>query len=67
MEAEVRVVMTGHGRGEVFVNGEKLDGVRSVNLSAGINQENLVTLEIVATTVDISGNFYVATEKSDGS
>jgi len=36
MAKQVRIVMTGHGRGEVFIDGKKIEGVTSVDFSAAI-------------------------------
>ena len=53
--AKVRVVLTGHGRGEVFVDGQKVERVKSVALTAAACKENRVTLTLIPDTVEIEG------------
>lgn len=65
MEAEVRVVLTGHGRGEVFINGEKMPCVRKVSIAAEAGNTNTVAIEINATTVDFIGRVDVTTIESE--
>lgn len=55
MAAEVKIVMHAHGRGEVFVDGQKMSGVRAVRFSSEVDQTNRVTLELIAERVEIGG------------
>lgn len=50
-----KIVLSAHGRGEVWRNGEKVKGVRSVTVRAGVDQLNVVTLELFAPDVEIEG------------
>lgn len=50
-----RIVLTGPGRGEVWRNGEKVSGVRAVTVRAGVEELNVVTLELFAAEVEIEG------------
>lgn len=54
-EANFRVVMTGHGRGEVFVNGVQMPGVTAVTLRVGHDQLNVVTLEMCIPAIEFDG------------
>lgn len=53
MSNHIRIVMTGHGQGELFLNGNKIDGVLAFDVSAGIEKANAVKLEFIADSVDI--------------
>ena len=55
MKKQVRVVMTAHGRGEVFVDGQKIKGVKSLSFSAAVDSPNLLNLTIGAEQVEIDG------------
>lgn len=50
-----KIVLSSHGRGEVWRNGEKVSGVRAVTVRAGVDELNIVTLELFATEVEIEG------------
>lgn len=50
-----RIVLTGHGRGEVWRNGEKVSGVRAVTVRGGVGELNVVTLELFASEVEVEG------------
>lgn len=61
MAADVRIVLTGHGRGEVYLDGEKIDKVRRLKFTAGVGEgPNLLELEICAERVEIIGPAEVA-------
>ena len=64
-EANVTIKMIGHGRGEVFINGEKVPSVKSFTVAAGVGAENEVRLTLTPTVIDIEGVFDVSTIKSD--
>lgn len=51
----VRIEMTGHGRGRVFVNDVELIGVKAVAFRASAEKFNVVTLVIHADKVSIDG------------
>lgn len=52
--SQVRIELTGPGRGKVFVDGVELPGVRAIDLSAGIDRANLVILELIPETVEVT-------------
>jgi len=56
-ESYVKVVFTGHGRGEVFVDGIKLKHVKGVNLRANVDHANVVDIELIPASVEIEGIF----------
>ncbi len=64
-ETNVSIKMTKHGRGEVFLNGEKVPGVKAVTMSAGVDEVNEVRLTIMPSSIDIEGLFDVSTIESD--
>lgn len=51
----VRIVMTDHGRGEVWVDGQKIPNVCAVRFVAEEGRPNAVQVEIVAKAIDIEG------------
>lgn len=53
MNPQVKVVMTAHGRGEVYLDGEKVGAVREITFEAGVNQPNRVLLEVIAESIEI--------------
>lgn len=57
----VRVVMTGHGRGEVWIDGVKVERVRGFEIGANTGQLNQIKLLVHAETIDIKGVFDVTT------
>lgn len=60
----VKIVMEGHGRGKVFIDGEPLSGVRSIKLSAEVDTANVVTLELMPKKIEVEGEFDVTTIES---
>lgn len=60
----VKIVMEGHGRGKVFIDGEPISRVRSVNLSARVDEANVVTLELLPDKIEVEGEFDVTTIES---
>jgi hypothetical protein len=60
--SHVRIVMTGHARGEVFIDGVKAEGVVAVTFSSRIEQANLLTLEMLAAQVEVEGPATVSCE-----
>jgi hypothetical protein len=59
----VRIVMTGHGKGEVFLNGVKVPKVKKVVFSGEVDCANEVTLTVHADRVEVDGDCAV-TERS---
>ncbi len=51
----VRIVMHDQGRGEVFIDGNKVGGVKDVEFSTGVNKQNLVKLTFNSESVAIDG------------
>lgn len=51
-----RVTLDGFGCGEVWLNGKKLEGVRTVHLNAGVKQTTEITLVIVGQPVDVDAD-----------
>lgn len=49
--ADFRIVLTGHGRGEVYRNGELISDVTDVKVEAGVNSLTQVTLTLAAADV----------------
>lgn len=60
-----RIVMTGHGRGEVFRNGEKLERVTRVEFSAGVQEMNTVTLTFHADEVEVDAEAVAQRDVTD--
>ena len=56
MGSKVRVVMTGHGRGDVFVDGVKVPFVRSVEVLIERGDVNRLILTLFPEQVEIEGN-----------
>lgn len=50
--SDFRIAMNGQGRGEVFIDGKKLDGVLSVEFRAGVNEANRLTITMVGAKID---------------
>lgn len=59
--SKVQITMTEHGRGEVLVDGRKVEGVRSIEFRAGVDEVNSVCLDISAAEVVINGCVDVST------
>lgn len=57
----IKLVMTDHGRGELFVDGVKVEGVTAVSISTGVDQANLVTIDMHPAAVEVEGVFDVST------
>lgn len=49
----VRIVLTSHGRGEVFIDGAPVTGVTAIGVRAGVEATNRVTLTLLANEVTI--------------
>lgn len=61
----VKIELEGHGRGQVYIDGEKIDGVRAVKAEACVDEANTVTLELIPTRVEVSGPFDVTDLRSE--
>jgi len=55
MSKEIRIEMTGHGRGTVFSNGVELKDVQSVSFRFEAGGVNVVTVELFAQLVTVTG------------
>ena len=61
-DERLEIRMTKHGRGEVFINGRKVEGVRRLTFAAGFDEPNTLTLETTAphaATIEGPGLVYV--------
>lgn len=59
---EVRVVVDKHGRGEVFIDGRALKGVRAFSASGGVNRVTQINLSLIAVDVDIEAEANVVVD-----
>lgn len=53
MHNKVEIVLTDHGRGHVYVDGEEVQGVVGIQFETGVNQTNRVSLTFLAKEVRI--------------
>ena len=53
--ADFKILMTAHGRGEVFMDGQKIMGVVAVEFRARTDSMNEVILTLHADTVELEG------------
>jgi hypothetical protein len=51
---EIRIEMTGAGKGKVWVNGEEVKGVRRIEFTAGVGEINTVTIKLAAHRVTVT-------------
>jgi len=49
----VKIVSPKHGRGEIWVDGKKVEGVYSVNVHLAAGEKTIVTLEVFADKCEI--------------
>lgn len=63
----VRIVMDQHGRGDVFIDGQKLNRCRSFSLSAEVGELNLLQLVLVPEKIEVEGVFDVSVLNHNGS
>lgn len=54
-ESSIRIVMSSHGRGEVFIDGEKVKHVTGVEFSGSWNKSNTVTLTLSSPNIQVEG------------
>jgi hypothetical protein len=50
-----RIVMKGANRGEVFIDGEKVNGVTAIEFSASVDAMSMIKLTFHAADVDVEG------------
>ncbi len=55
MANKLHISMSDHGRGEVFVDGAKIDGVLSIAFAAGVGEINTCTLAVSFKEIRIEG------------
>lgn len=55
--SKLKVVMTRHGRGEVWLDGHKLPNVQSVNLDMRAGDANTATVKVYMPEVEVTGPF----------
>ena len=53
--AHLKLVLSGPGRGEVFLDGKKIENVTGVNVSACVGKMNQVTITVSCHQVDVEG------------
>jgi hypothetical protein len=63
-DSNIRIVMTSHGKGEVFIDGKKVSHVTSVEFSTGVGRVNSVTLTVSSPSVEFEGPSLVACDKT---
>lgn len=56
----VKVIMTGHGRGRVIIDGQEVKGVKSVRFHAGLNEVNTLELSLAVSVIEIEGKAEVS-------
>lgn len=68
MPADVEIIMTDHGRGEVFIDGVKVPAVRRLFFSASAEprQLNVLTLDLVVDRISIEGVAEVKEPRNEG-
>lgn len=60
-DSKVRIVLTGHGRGNVWVDGQEIQGIIRIFVQAGMGDKNLITLNVVSSNIEIEGLMEVKT------
>jgi hypothetical protein len=60
---EIRIVMTGHGVGSVFIDGREVRGVESVWFYGRHGQPNRVKLVVYAARIRIEGPADISTKE----
>ena len=56
-ESSLRLVMSAHGRGELWLDGHLVPRVRAVTIRAEAGELNAVTIETTAAVVEVVGPF----------
>lgn len=51
--ANVKIAMSGHGLGEVFIDGNKILGVRAISFSSEVGGVNTVKLDLLSEVCEI--------------
>lgn len=52
----LKLVLTGPGRGEVFLDGKKLDCVKAIKIEAAVDEINTATLVLNVHGVEVEGD-----------
>jgi len=55
MGNDFRIIMTGHGQGKVFKDGQELEGVTAIKFSTVAGGVNVVELAFTAKEIEIEG------------
>lgn len=50
-----RITLTGHGKGEIHLDGQPIAGVRSIKLGAAYGEPNVLILELLLRSAEIDG------------
>lgn len=58
---KVRLVMNAPGRGELFIDDKKIDGVTHVEISTGVDQMNSICVKFKSRELEVDGPFDVTT------
>ena len=53
--AHLKLVLSGHGRGEVFLDGKKLEHATGVNVTACVDSMNQATITVNCDQVEVEG------------
>lgn len=66
MSQTIKIEMTGHGHGKVFVDGVQLTHAVAARVRIGVGESNRVLLMLAPEQVEITGPFDVATAQAEG-
>ncbi|MFI9339977.1 hypothetical protein ACIG0D_01675 [Streptomyces sp. NPDC052773] len=58
-QRNVSISVTGPGRGEVILDGERVEGVRGITFGARVDEMALVVLDVLVPTAQIDGEMIV--------
>lgn len=53
--AHLKLVLTGHGRGEVFLDGKRVENVTGVNVNACVGSMNEVKITMICDQIEVEG------------
>lgn len=53
----LKLVMSGPSRGEIFIDGKKVEGVRGIDIRAAVDEINTVKLTLSCEAVEVDGDF----------
>lgn len=54
MHHKVKIELSGHGKGKVWIDDKEIEGVIGLKVEAGVSRTNEVTVIILAKEVDIT-------------